>query len=134
MADIESLRILRIQAGDAYMVDSTVGLSAPCILGGWHFEDDGRTLDGPSGPAPVGNRGLPDPKDNPGLSVDAALALAEQACPEEWPEILRAAVYAQSTKHGWQAGSARPGQRQQVARAVLLALAEHLLAKAGEPA
>ncbi len=130
MADLDPLLTLRRQLADAYLLDSVVGTNALCVLGGWRWEGDGRVLVTPKGPLPKANRGVPDPGDNPAISLDAALALAEQTCPTEWPGILRSAITAQTSAHRWWMELPKPGQRQQLARAVLLALIEHLVAEA----
>jgi hypothetical protein len=99
MADVETLRTLKLQVADTYLSEAVVGMNALCILGGWRWE--GGTLMSPSGPTPDANRGLPDPRDNPDLSFDAAMELAELTCPWEWPDVLRHALSAQSQRYSW---------------------------------
>lgn len=68
---------------------------------------------------------------DPTRYIDAAIALVERMLPTQWPTILRTALSGMAKEYDWHIKFPKPGQRELLPIAILLALFRALEAKEG---
>jgi hypothetical protein len=125
MTDIDALGKLRDLIADTRIHAVTAGLEALAVLDGWRPQEDAASE--PTAPVLQEGRVQPDAGGNPAMSVDAAITFANEACPREWPGIVRNGLSALSRLHHWHTTFPRPGQIEQLPRAILLSTVDQMI-------